>query len=64
VITRLSEKLKEKWMDDVPVAMGGIPKKDIPLLKQRGIAEVCPFSTPLPKVVETVSKLAATPKKA
>jgi methylmalonyl-CoA mutase, C-terminal domain len=65
IAEKLIKKLKEKGMSDVPVVMGGvIPKKDIPVLKDRGVAEVCPFSTPLPKVVETVSKLAAARKRA
>jgi methylmalonyl-CoA mutase C-terminal domain/subunit len=65
IAQRLIKKLKEKGLSDVPVVMGGvIPKKDIAVLKQCGIAEVCPFSTPLPQVVETVSKVAGTRKRA
>jgi len=62
---KLIQKLKDKGISDVPVVMGGvIPKKDIPLLKNYGVAEVCQFSTPLSKVVETVSKIASTRKAA
>ncbi|OGP65736.1 MAG: methylmalonyl-CoA mutase [Deltaproteobacteria bacterium RBG_13_53_10] len=65
IAQKLIKKLKEKGMSDVPVVMGGvIPKKDIAVLKQCGIAAVCSFSTPLPQVVETVSKVAGTRKRA
>jgi methylmalonyl-CoA mutase C-terminal domain/subunit len=57
-------KLKEKGASDVPVVMGGvIPKKDIPVLKQYGVAAVCAFSTPLTQVVETVSRIASARKR-
>lgn len=59
IAQKLIQKLKEKGLTDVPVVMGGvIPKKDITALKDYGVAEVCQFSTPLHKVVETVSKIA------
>ena len=59
IAQKLIQKLKDKGISDVPVVMGGvIPKKDIPTLKHYGVAEVCQFSTPLGKVVETVSKIA------
>lgn len=59
IAQKLIQKLKEKGLTDVPVVMGGvIPKKDIPALKSYGVAEVCQFSTPLSKVVETVEKIA------
>jgi len=64
IAEKLIKKLKEKGMSDVPVVMGGvIPKQDIPVLKGCGVAEVCPFSTPLPKVVEAVERVAATRKR-
>jgi methylmalonyl-CoA mutase C-terminal domain/subunit len=59
IAKKIISKLKEKGLSNVPVVMGGvIPKGDIPLLKEYGVAEVCPFSTPLNKVVEAVSKVA------
>jgi methylmalonyl-CoA mutase C-terminal domain/subunit len=64
IAQKLISKLKEKGASDVPVVMGGvIPQKDIPVLKQYGVAEVCPFSTPLTQVVDTVSKIASTRKR-
>jgi len=59
IAQKLIGKLKEKGIPDVPVVIGGVvPKKDIPVLKSYGIAEVCGFSTPLNKIVEIVSKVA------
>jgi len=64
IAQKLIRKLKEKGLADVPVVMGGvIPKKDIPVLKEYGIAGVCPFSTPLTEVVETIFKIASTRKR-
>jgi methylmalonyl-CoA mutase C-terminal domain/subunit len=64
IAQKLIRKLKEKGASDVPVVMGGvIPKKDIPVLKQYGVAAVCAFSTPLTQVVETVSRIASTRKR-
>jgi len=64
IARKLISKLKEKGASDVPVVMGGvIPKKDIPVLKQYGVAAVCAFSTPLTQVVETVSRIASTRKR-
>jgi len=61
IARRIIEKLKAEGLSDIPVVMGGvIPKRDIPLLKSCGIAEVCPFSTPLASVVEAVSRAART----
>jgi len=63
IAQKLIQKLKDKGVSDVPVVMGGvIPKKDIPVLKNYGIAEVCQFSTPLGKVVEIVSRMARVRK--
>lgn len=59
IAQKIINKLKEKGLSDVQVVMGGvIPKKDIPVLKSYGVAEVCPFSTPLSEVVGTISKVA------
>ena len=64
IAQKLINQLKEKGASDVPVVRGGvIPKKDIPVLKQYGVAAVCAFSTPLTQVVETVSRIASTRKR-
>lgn len=58
IAKKIISKLKEKGLSEVPVVMGGvIPKGDIPLLKEYGIKDVCPFSTPLSKVVETILRV-------
>jgi methylmalonyl-CoA mutase C-terminal domain/subunit len=63
IAQKLIQRLRDKGLSDVPVVMGGvIPKKDIPTLKNYGVAEVCQFSTPLRRVVETVSKIASERK--
>lgn len=65
IAQKLVRKLKEKGMSDIPIVIGGvIPKKDIPVLKEYGVAEVCQFSTPLDKVVETVRKVGSARKRA
>jgi methylmalonyl-CoA mutase C-terminal domain/subunit len=59
IARKIIEKLKRAGSSDIPVVMGGvIPKRDIPLLKSYGVAEVCPFSTPLTAVVGAVSRAA------
>jgi methylmalonyl-CoA mutase C-terminal domain/subunit len=59
IAEKLMKKLKEKKIPDIPVVIGGvIPKKDIPVLKSNGVAEVCAFGTPLTEIVECVSKVA------
>jgi len=63
IAQKLIRKLKEKGIPNVPVVIGGvIPKKDIPVLKNYGIAEVCTFSTPLNEIVETISRVAKRTK--
>src|SRR5919201_872942 len=50
---RVVELLRERGADDVLVFGGGIiPRDDIPLLKERGVAEIFPPGTPTQKIVE------------
>lgn len=53
LIPRVVELLRERGADDVLVFAGGIiPKEDIPLLKERGVAEIFTPGTPTQKIVE------------
>jgi methylmalonyl-CoA mutase C-terminal domain/subunit len=53
LIPRVVELLREHGADDVLVFAGGIiPKEDIPLLKQQGVAEIFTPGTPTQKIVE------------
>ena len=50
---RVVELLRERGADDVLVFGGGIiPRDDIPLLKERGVAEIFPPGTPTQKIVD------------
>lgn len=52
---RIMALVKEKNMDDVLVFAGGIiPDRDIPKLKEIGIAEVFPPGSPLQQIVDFV----------
>ncbi|NLT65621.1 MAG: cobalamin B12-binding domain-containing protein [Acidobacteria bacterium] len=52
---RIMTLVKEKSMDDVLVFAGGIiPDRDIPRLKEIGIAEVFPPGSPLQQIVDFV----------
>ncbi len=53
LIPRVVELLRERGAGDVLVFGGGIiPKDDIPLLKERGVAEIFTPGTPTQKIVE------------
>ncbi len=53
LIPRVVELLRERGAGDVLVFGGGIiPKEDIPLLKQQGVAEIFTPGTPTQKIVE------------
>jgi methylmalonyl-CoA mutase, C-terminal domain len=55
ICTRLMERLKEKDMTDIHVAVGGvIPKKDIEKLEQLGAKGVFPGGTPFDVIVESI----------
>ena len=50
---RVVELLEERGADDVLVFGGGIiPREDIVLLKEQGVAEIFTPGTPTPKIVE------------
>ncbi len=52
---RIMELLRENKMDDVMIFAGGIiPDRDIPKLKEMGIAEIFPPGSPLQGIVEFV----------
>jgi len=50
--------LREKGVEDRVVILGGtVPPNDIPILKEKGIAEVFGPGTPLEKIIQFVSGL-------
>ena len=52
---RVVELLREQDIDDVPVFGGGIvPAQDIPVLKERGLAEIFTPGAPLIEITEWV----------
>ena len=52
---RVVELLREQDIDDVPVFGGGIvPAQDIPVLKERGLAEIFTPGAPLTEITEWV----------
>jgi methylmalonyl-CoA mutase C-terminal domain/subunit len=52
---KVADLLKEKGMDDTVLIMGGvIPEGDIPLLKERGIAEVFGPETKIESIVSFI----------
>jgi len=54
---RLIEALKERGVTDKLVIVGGvIPRRDIPALKEVGVAEVFPEGTPLHEIVNYVKR--------
>jgi len=58
ITKKLMKKLKEKKIGDIPVVVGGvIPKKDIAILKNQGVAEVFPFGTPMSESIKAISNL-------
>jgi len=55
---QLLERLREKNIDDVKVVVGGvIPKTDIPVLKELGVAAVFPGGTSFADVIATIRSL-------
>jgi len=52
---RIMDLLRENKMDDVMIFAGGIiPDRDIPKLKEMGIAEIFPPGSPLQEIVDFV----------
>ncbi len=57
LLGKLMARVKEKGIEDKLVIVGGtIPPKDIPRLKEMGIAEVFPTGTPPDKAVEFIKQ--------
>jgi len=55
---RLISRLKQEEMEDVKVVVGGvIPKQDINLLKEIGIAAVFPGGTPFSEITGSIQSL-------
>lgn len=53
---KVADLLKRKGMGDVLIIGGGvIPEQDIPLLKERGIAEIFTSGTPITKAVDYIN---------
>lgn len=56
-IKMVMEELKKRGLDDVLVVAGGtIPREDIPMLKEMGIAEVFPPGSSLESIVNFIKK--------
>ena len=55
LMTRIMNKVREKGIDDKLVIAGGsIPSRDIPLLKEIGVAGVFPTAAPVEEIVEFI----------
>ena len=53
IAQKLVRRVKEKGIDDKMIAIGGvIPAKDVPKLRELGIAGVFPGGTPFAEIVE------------
>ena len=60
----LLQKVREKGMSDVKVAVGGvIPRRDVEKLKSLGVHAVFPGGTPFSKIVEEIRKVAEEGRK-
>ncbi|MHB8092723.1 MAG: cobalamin B12-binding domain-containing protein [Syntrophales bacterium] len=59
VAEELLAKLKERGAEGIPLVIGGvIPKKDIPLLKALGVAEVFPIGSSFDEIINKVKAIA------
>ncbi|MBW1660483.1 MAG: cobalamin B12-binding domain-containing protein [Deltaproteobacteria bacterium] len=59
ICEELIKKMKEKGMDDVKVAVGGvIPNRDVEKLKALGVDAVFPGGTPFDMIVEGIREIA------
>lgn len=55
---KLMKQLKEKGLSHIPVILGGvIPQRDIPQLKQLGIAAVFPTESRFEDIIDFIKKL-------
>ena len=59
ITQRLFEKIKERWISDKMVFVGGvIPSRDVPKLKELGAAGVFPGGTPLAETIQFLQSVA------
>jgi methylmalonyl-CoA mutase C-terminal domain/subunit len=57
LIPKLMNKLKERELRDILVIAGGvIPERDIPALREAGVADIFPPGTPLDNIVQFIQK--------
>ncbi len=57
ICEKLVKKIKEKKMEDTLVVVGGvIPKRDIPSLRQMGIAGIFPGGTPFDQSIQWIKE--------
>jgi methylmalonyl-CoA mutase C-terminal domain/subunit len=53
LVPRILEGLRENGVDDVLVVVGGtIPREDVELLKQQGVAEIFTPGAPMSEIVD------------
>lgn len=58
VAEELIARMKEKGIEGIPIVMGGvIPRKDVPLLKARGVKEVFPIGSTFEEIVKGIEKI-------
>lgn len=49
--------MKEQGVDDVPIIVGGtVPKRDMKILKEMGVALIFPTQTPLDTIISTIKE--------
>ncbi len=57
ICEKLTQRMKEKKMEDTLVVVGGvIPKRDIPALQQMGIAGIFPGGTPFDQSIQWIKE--------
>ena len=59
ICQKLLELMNAEGIEEIPVGVGGvIPKKDIPQLKELGIADVFPGGTTFEQIIDGIRKIA------
>ena len=57
ICEKLTQKMKEKNLQDILLVVGGvIPKKDIPLLQQMGVKGIFPGGTPFDESIQWIKE--------
>ncbi len=57
ICEKLTQKMKEKNLQDILLVVGGvIPKKDIPLLQQMGVKGIFPGGTPFDESINWIKE--------